>query len=151
MSHFWDTTVLCVCTKRPGTHLLSKLCVIDFAARAPPVIRLRGRRNPHQDLEGPLIEITQPSISNRWVTGGPPLVLISHPSGMTSDEEGFYTENHSTWLSPNWAWMGTPICPHLRRKTNKGMAHYTALVPHLSPPQTPLSLPITLSVPLYLV
>ena len=88
------------------------------------VIRLRGRRTPHQDLEGPLIEIIQPSISDRWATGGPPLVLISHPSGMTPDEERFYTENRSTWLSQNWAWMGTPICPHLGRKRNKGMAHY---------------------------
>ena len=57
------------------------------------VIRLSGRRTPHQDLEGPLIEITQPSISNRWATGGPPLVLISHPSGMTPDEERFCTED----------------------------------------------------------
>ena len=87
-------------------------------------MRLRGRRTPHQDLEGPLIEITQPSISNWWATGGPPLVLISHPSGMTPDEERFYTENRSTWLSQNWAWMGTPICPHLGRKRDKGMAHY---------------------------
>ena len=60
------------------------------------VIRLKGRRTPHQDLKGPLIEITQPSISNQWATGGPPLVLISHPSGMTPDEERFYTENRST-------------------------------------------------------
>ena len=88
------------------------------------VIRLRGRRTPHQNLEGPLIEITQPSISNRWATGGPPLVLINHLRGMTPDEERFYTENRSTWLSPNWAWMGTPICPDLGRKRNKGMAHY---------------------------
>ena len=91
------------------------------------VIRLKGRRTPHQDLKGPLIEITQPSISNQWATGGPPLVLISHPSGMTPDEERFYTENRSTWLSQNWAWMGAPICPHLWRKRNKGMAHYTLL------------------------
>ena len=88
------------------------------------VIHLRGRRTPHQDLEGPLIEITQPSISNRWATGGPPLVLISHPNGMAPDEERFYTENRSTWLSPDCAWIGTPICPHLGRKRNKGMAHY---------------------------
>ena len=86
--------------------------------------RLRGRRTPHQDLKGPLIEITQPSISNQWATGGPPLVLISHPSGMTPDEERFYTENRSTCLSQNWAWMGAPICPHLARKRSKGMAHY---------------------------
>ena len=61
------------------------------------------RLTPHQDLKGPLIEITQPSISNQWATGGPPLVLISHPSGMTPDEERFYTENRSTCLSQNWA------------------------------------------------
>ena len=77
------------------------------------VIRLKGRRTPHQDLKGSLIEITQPSISNQWATGRPPLVLISHPSGMTPDEERFYTENRSTCLSQNWAWMGAPICPHL--------------------------------------
>ena len=82
--------------------------------------RLRGRRTPHQDLEGPLIEITQPSISNQWATGGPPLVLISHPSGMTPDEERFHSENRSTWFSQNWAWVGTPICPHLSRKRAKG-------------------------------
>ena len=75
------------------------------------VIRLKGRRTPHQDLKGPLVEITQPSISNQWVTGRPPLVLISHPSGMTPDEERFYTENRSTCLSQNWAWMGTLIHP----------------------------------------
>ena len=88
------------------------------------VIRLKGRRTPHQDLKGPLIEITQPSISNQWATGGPPLVLISHPSGMTPDEERFYTENRSTCFSQHWAWMGAPICPHLWRKRAKGMAHY---------------------------
>ena len=67
------------------------------------VIRLKGRRTPHQGLKGPLIEITQPSISNQWATGGPPVVLISHPSGMTPDEARFYTENRSTCLSQNWA------------------------------------------------
>ena len=72
----------------------------------------------------PLIEITQPSISNQWATGGPPLVLISHPNGMTSNEERFYIEDRSTCLSQNWAWMGAPICLHLWRKRSKGMAHY---------------------------
>ena len=50
------------------------------------VIRLKGRRTPHQDLKGPLIEITQPSISNQWATVGPPLVLISHPSVQINDD-----------------------------------------------------------------
>ena len=57
------------------------------------VRRLSGRRTPHRELEGPLVGITQPAIPNRWATGGPPLVLLSHPTGMTPDEERSCTED----------------------------------------------------------
>ena len=81
------------------------------------VIRLKGRRTPHQDLKGPLIEITQPSISNQWATGGPPLVLISHPSGMAPDEGRFHTENRSTCLSPKLGLDGDAhLSPPVKKK-----------------------------------
>ena len=98
------------------------------------VIRLSGRRTPHQDLEGPLIEITQPSISNRWATGGPPLVLISHPSGMTPDEEWFYTED---WLHLYVPKLGLDGNAHLpppgKKKGSKGMARITGVPPWKTP------------------
>ena len=89
-------------------------------------ICLRGRRTPHQDLEGPLIEITQPSISNRWATGGPPLVLISHPSGMTPDKEWFYIEDRLHLYVPKLGLDGNAhMSPPGKKKGSKGMARIT--------------------------
>ena len=87
------------------------------------VKRLSGRRTPHQDLEGPLIEITQPSMSNLWATGGPPLVLISHPSGMTPDEERLCTEDRLHLYVPKLGLDGnTHLSPPEKKKGSKGVA-----------------------------
>ena len=100
------------------------------------VIRLKGRRTPHQDLKGPLIEITQPSISNQWATGGPPLVLISHPSGMAPDEERFHTENRSTCLSPKLGLDGDAhLSPPVKKKA-KGW-RITGVPPWKTPSRSP--------------
>ena len=95
------------------------------------MIRLRGKRTPHQDLEGPLIEITQPSISNRWATGGPPLMLISHPRGMTPDEERFCIEDRLHLYVPKLGLDGyAHLSPPGKKKGSKGMARITSVLVH---------------------
>ena len=100
----------------PSPFTLMLRCAHSTLLLHVAVIRLKGRRTPHQDLKGPLIDITQPSISNQWATGGPPLVLISHPNGMTPDEERFYTENRSTYLSQKLGLDGGAHLPPLVKK-----------------------------------
>ena len=101
------------------------------------VIRLKGRRTAHQNLKSPLIEVTQPSISNQWAIGGPPLVLISHPSGMTPDEERFYTENRSTCLSPKLGLDGDAhLSPPVKKKEQRDGA-LQASPPWKTPSRSP--------------
>ena len=102
------------------------------------VIRLSGRRTPHQDLEGPLIEIIQPSISSRWATGGPPLVLTSHPSGMTPNEERFCTENRLHLYVPKLGLDGNAhLSPPEKKKGSKGMARIIGIPPWKTLSQSP--------------
>ena len=64
-----------------------------LSALSLTVRRLNGRRTPRQELEGPLVGITQPTIPNRWATGRPPLALINHPNGMIPKEERSFIED----------------------------------------------------------
>ena len=65
------------------------------------------------------------------------MVLISHPSGMTPDEERFVTENRSTWLFPKLGLDGDAhLSPPVKKKEKRDGA-LQASPPWKTPSRSP--------------